>query len=232
MTEPDGTIPLVDEGRHQSWLAHCLASSSSTPLSTTDAELLLCAMQVIEVAAGAELMSRYEPSDRVFVLERGRVALSRPNSDRSRMLQIHHPGDTFGDVGLFLNRPIPVDAVALEDAELLVIDGKALLDLIGTRPGIAMRWMVSLAQRVADAQDRLEDLLAGPLDYQLASLLIHAAGPDGVVSTSQETLAHLLGARRPSVARSLANLERQGLVEKHYRQVRIVDLDRLAALTD
>lgn len=213
-------------------MASRLGSSAGSPLSITDIDLLTDAMTAETATAGTVLFNRHDAGNVVFMLERGRVALSRPTDDRSRVLQILKPGDIFGDVAVLLGQSAPVNAIALDDVELLTIDGGNLLKLLMTRPAISMRWMSSLAERLAATQDRLEELLAGPLDFQLAALLTHTADRAGSVAVSQETLAHLLGARRPSISRSLASLERQGLVQKHYRQIQITDPERLAALTN
>ena len=220
---------MMDHAARASWLAQCLGNSSHSPLGQEDLDELLRAAETDRAPAGAVVLDR-DDAGTVFVLETGKVALTRPGAGRSPMLQILHPGDIFGDLGVLLGRPAPVDAVVLDDAEFLTIDGDRLLWLVSTRPRIALRWMVSVAGRLDAAQDRLEELLAGPLDFQLATLLRHTADADGVLNLSQETLGKLLGVRRPSIARSLGNLERQGLIERHYRQVRIVDPDRLAAL--
>lgn len=219
-----------DDAARAAWLARCLGNAAHSPLGEEDLEEILAVATMERFAAGEVVFSRDDPSDQVFILERGKVALTRPHAERTPMLQILHPGDIFGDLAVLLGQRAPVDAVVLEDAELLTIPGDKLLWLVATRPRISLRWMVSIAGRLAAAQDRLEELLSGPLDYQLAALLRHAKDDEGVVRVSQETLAQLLGARRPSVARSLANLEKQGLIEKQYRQIRIVDDERLAAL--
>ncbi len=213
------------------WLAKCLGNSTASPLGEDDLEALLAVSRVRRVGADELLFARSEAIQDVYILEKGKVALTRTNSDRVPILQVLHAGDVFGDVGLFLGEPAPVDAVVLEDAVVLCISGPELVRLLSTRPRVAMRWMVSMAARLAESQNRLEELLAGPLDHQLASLLTHAANPDGTVVASQEMLARLLGARRPSISRSLANLEKRGLVERHYRQIRIMDADGLVAMT-
>ncbi len=213
-----------------SWLAQCLGNSAHSPLGQEDLDEILQVADVGAAPAGSVLFSRSDESNRIFIIETGKVALTRSSSERTPMLQILNPGDIFGDLAVLLGRGSPVDAVVLEDAQFLTIEGDKLLWLVSTRPRIALRWMVSIAGRLTAAQDRLEDLLAGPLDFQLASLLRHAADRNGVVRVSQEILARLLGARRPSVARSLANLEKQGLIEKHYREIRIVNADGLDAL--
>jgi CRP-like cAMP-binding protein len=213
------------------WLAKCLGNSTASPLGEDDLEALLAVSRVKRATADELLFTRADPIQDVYILEKGKVALTRTNSDRIPILQILHAGDVFGDVGLFLGRAAPVDAIVLEDALVLCIPGPELVRLLSTRPRIAMRWMVSMAARLAESQNRLEQLLAGPLDHQLASLLTHAASSEGTVAASQEMLARLLGTRRPSIARSLASLEKRGLVERHYREIRIIDADRLVAMT-
>jgi CRP-like cAMP-binding protein len=221
----------MDVASHGPWLAQCLGNSPASPLDHADLAALLHVASAKVALANDVLFMRDEPVGDVFILEKGKVALTRPTVGRTPLLQILHPGDVFGDVGLFLGRPAAVTAVVLEDAEFLCLSGPDLVRLVSTRPRIAVRWMVSMAARLADTQDRLEELLAGPLDIRLASLLSHAVDDDGLVVTSQETLAQLLGSRRPSIARSLANLEKQGLIERHYRQIRVIDVGRLVALT-
>ena len=222
----------MDDAARAGWLAQCLGNAAHSPLGREDLDDLLAASTIEEAAAGTVIFSRDDPIDHVFILETGKVALTRPGLDRAPLLQILHPGDIFGDLPILLGKGAPVDAVVLEDAQFLTIEGDKLLWLVSTRPRIALRWMVSIAGRLADAQDRLEQLLAGPLDFQLATLLLHAADPkDGRVRLSQETLAQLLGAARPSVARSLSNLEKQGLIEKRYREIALIDVAGLQALT-
>ncbi|MEM9131713.1 MAG: Crp/Fnr family transcriptional regulator [Actinomycetota bacterium] len=216
--------------RHATWLARCLGNSPASPLSPSDLEAMLAVSTVETAGSGAVLFERDDPVRDVYIVEKGKVALARPHGGEPSLLQILHPGDVFGDVGLFLGRPNPVDAIALEPVELLRLAGPDLVRLVSTRPGIAVRWMVSMAARLADAQDRLDALLAGPLDYQVASLLDHAADQGDQVTITQETLARLLGARRPSVSRSLASLEKQGLIARRYGKIELLDRPRLAAL--
>ena len=202
----------------------------TAPLSESDVAALVKIMTVRKAGAGEVLFSRHEDLREVFVLESGRVALARPNVDRTSFLNLLEPGDVFGDVGQLIGRTAPVDAVVLNDATVLSMPGAELVQLMMIRPRVAMRWMASMAARLAVAQDRLEELLSGPLDYQLGSMLLHLADHNGEVLVSQQTIAQLLGSRRPSVARSLANLERRGLVERKYRKILVLDPAGLRAL--
>ena len=87
---------------------------------------------------------------------------------------------------------------------------------------LARRWLVSVASRMAEMQDRVSDLLAGGLDRQVASWLLREGVGEGV-AVSQLTLARLLGARRTSVNQSLRRLEDAGYIETGYRRITVVD---------
>ena len=213
---------MVEDPRHR-WVALHLGVGPVAPLSADDAAALVDIMTVRSAPSGKALFCRNDPVEQVFVLESGSVALARPNADHSAFLHLLGPGDIFGDLPQLLGKTAPVDAVVLEDATVLTMEGSDLIGLMMTRPRIAMRWMASMAARLNAAQDRMEELLAGPLDYQLASMLLHLADAEGMVAVSQQTISHLLGARRPSIARSLANLERRGFIEKHYRRIHVCD---------
>jgi len=117
----------------------------------------------------------------------------------------------------------------VEDSVILGIDSLKLFSLLGERPKLARRWLVSVAGRMSEMQDRVSDLLVGNLDRQVASWLLREAGSEGV-SVSQQTLAHLLGARRTSVNQSLRRLEEQKLIETGYRYVSVADPDALKAV--
>ena len=115
---------------------------------------------------------------------------------------------------------------------MLSMDTDALFVLLQTRPQVARRWFVSLAERLAGLQGRLVDMLAGGLESQLASLLLREGGAVGEVRLSHNHLVDLLGVRRTSVQRVLKSLESAGLVVLHYRRIELIDRSGLASLID
>jgi DNA-binding Lrp family transcriptional regulator len=73
-----------------------------------------------------------------------------------------------------------------------------------------------------NAERRILQLAGRDLKTQLANLLLDE-GRDGSVALPQESLAALLGVRRPSLNKILREFERAGVVELSYRCVDIVD---------
>lgn len=211
------------------WLARSLGRGDLAPLAPTDVELLAGLTTERRVPAGGCLFYEDETPAQVHVVRAGSVELTRLVGGRKVGLQVLRAGDVFGDVPVLMQMAEPVSACALEDSVVLSMEPTHLWKLLETHPRIAKRWMISLAARLAKAQDRVSDLLAGPLDAQLASFLLHE-NQDGDVTLSQEQLARSVGATRSSVNQTLKRFESQGHIELGYRRVSVRDPDALAAL--
>ncbi len=218
--------------RYGTWLACCLSRGPRSPLGEGDVELLAQEMGEQSYAGGTFVFRQGDPAARVHVVRTGSVELSREVKGRRVILQVLRPGDVFGDVPVFLGDPEPFDARAVEDCTVLELDSAALYHLLQTRPLVARRWFVSLAERMAGLQNRLVDLLAGGIESQLASILLREADAQGRVQATQSSLAGMLGAQRSSVQRVLKMLESAGLIELRYRCIDLVDRGGLASLLD
>ncbi len=218
--------------RYGAWLACCLSRGPRSPLGEGDVELLAREMGEQSYAGGTFVFRQGDPAAKVHVVRSGSVELSKMVKGRRVTLQMLRPGDVFGDVPVFLGDPEPFDARAAEDCTVLELDSAALYHLLQTRPLVARRWFVSLAERMAGLQGRLVDLLAGGIEAQLASVLLREADAHGRVQATQSSLAGMLGAQRSSVQRVLKLLESAGLIELHYRCIDLVDRGGLASLLD
>ena len=216
--------------RYGSWLACCLSRGPTSPLGKGDLAMLAEEMGTESVAGGMFVFREGDESARVHVVRTGGIELSRMLGGRRVTLQVLRPGDVFGDVPAFLGAPEPFDARAIEDSTLLSLDADALFALLQTRPAIARRWFVSMAERMAGLQSRLIDLLAGGLEAQLASVLLRNADGVGEVKITQKDLGAMLGVQRSSVQRVLKDLESAGLIELGYRRITVADSGGLSSL--
>ena len=218
--------------RYASWVACCLSRGRRAPLNPHDLTQLIDELSERRVAGGTYGFRQGDDAARVHIVRSGRVELSRTVGRRHVTLQELRAGDVFGDVPALLGEPEPFDARAIEDTVILTLEVPALLGLLQTRPLVAQRWFISLAERMATMQQRLIGLLAGGLEAQVADLLLREAGVGDTVSITQSRLADLLGSQRSSVQRVLKNLEAAGVIESGYRKITIVDAVGLSALVD
>lgn len=194
--------------------------------------MLEAELGVDSFAGGTFVFRQGEKAAKVHIVRTGSVELCSTLSGRRVTLQVLRPGDVFGDVPVFLGEPEPFDARAVGDCTVLSLDTESLFGLLQTRPLVAQRWFVSMAERMSGLQQRLIDLLAGGLEAQLASILLREADTDGQITMTQADLASLLGVQRSSVQRVLKDLESAQLIELHYRRIELVDAGGLATLLD
>jgi CRP-like cAMP-binding protein len=174
---------------------------------------------------GDYLFRQGDQPTRVFVLLRGTVELSVLSQGRRLVVQVLGPVSVFGDVPLVSRRPEPFDSRVLEPALVIPIPAENFLALLRDAR-VTMPWLVSVATRMAALQERLIGVLGGRLEDRLALLLLQQAHGNRV-RLSQQTLAGLLGVNRSSVNRCLRHLQDAGLVDLRYREIRLLDNDRM-----
>jgi CRP-like cAMP-binding protein len=179
------------------------------------------------VDEGRYLFRQGEQPTLVFILLHGMIELSVREGRRRMTVQVLSPVSVFGDVPLVSRLPEPFDSRVLESADVIPIPAEDFSRLLRD-PRMATPWLVSVSTRMAALQARLIGLLTGRLEDRLALLLLQQAQGD-TVRLSQETLADLLGANRSSVNRSLHRLQNEGMIDLRYREIRLVERERLWA---
>lgn len=219
--------------RHALWIARAMARTDLTPLRSADIDQLERAVRVRHEPQGSLLIAAGEEVNAVHVVRSGevRLAIRRPLGGR-QLVGLIREGGVVGDIPMFCERAMPFDALAGQHTTILEIPRDQLLHLLTQSPSLALRWMTSLAKRLEQTQHRMVSMLTQDLKMQIAVLLLDERERDAmggwVVRLSHATIAQLLGVRRQSVSRVLANLREQGLVTSGYRAIALNDLDGLA----
>ena len=78
-----------------------------------------------------------------------------------------------------------------------------------------------LRRRLGAVQGRVGDLLAGDLQAQVASLLLHESAQADSIALTQQTVADLLGVQRTSVSRVLHESTRRGVINVGYGHIAV-----------
>ncbi len=112
---------------------------------------------------------------------------------------------------------------------MITLSRQRWTQLLASSPSLSLRWMTSIAWRLDDDRRRLVVITSKPLISQVAYLLLDLAESElegrSVARLSHTTIAHLLGARRQSVTRVIAQLRQQGLVATSYGSTVLLDQD-------
>jgi CRP-like cAMP-binding protein len=187
-----------------------------------------------EFAKGTVLFREGEAGKDMFVLQSGRIAISKRVRDVEKTLAILGPGEFFGEMAIIANKPRNATATVTEDAKLLVIDSKMFEAMIRGNAEIAVRMIKKLAERLSEADAQIENLLmsdpAGRVVHHLLQLSRTRGRPGehGVeVDFPVRELPQVLGVGEPAIRSMLHRLERAGLIERGGDRLTVYDQGRL-----
>jgi len=107
--------------------------------------------EVQEVAAGAVLAQAGDPGDRFFVIVNGAARIEVSPQKQSRI----SPGEFFGEMSLVDGEPRSATVVADTAMRLLIIHRRDFMTLLGEVPGLTERILITLCQRVRNAEKAL-----------------------------------------------------------------------------
>jgi len=187
-----------------------------------------------EFPRGTVLCREGEPGKEMWVIQSGKVAITKKVRDVEKELALLGPGEFLGEMAIIANKPRNASATVREDARLLVIDPKTFEAMIRGNSEIAVRMIKMLSSRLSDADAQIEALLLADPSSRVVQHLITACqshgqdGPEGVeVEFPVRELPRLLGVGEPAIRHLLARLERAGLLAISGDRVTVADTARL-----
>lgn len=190
----------------------------------------------IILAAGA-------PIDHLIVVAHGRLKIAHTSrSGREQVLRFLGPGMFLGEMGLFFpTTNLEGDLTALEPSDVCMVPREAVQAILRRHPGVALRLLETLAQRLAEAEQLIVDLGVRDVGQRLAAELVRLApegtpGPDGIrirLPVTWGEMAVRLGTTAESLSRRLKAMVAQGWIRQEgQRTVILRDLERLQAVVD
>ncbi len=179
--------------------------------------------------AGATIFVEGEACAGFHIVTDGLVRIYRVSAEgRLHTLSLLRPLSTFNEVAAVDGGPNPFDAVAVTNAEVLVISHRSLLDLMSTERTLLSNYVQSLAHLNREYIERLEDMTFRTIPSRLAKLFLHEATygdqiAEAPTQLTQEDIASILGTTREVVGRALRGLLNAGLLRKKGRFIFIAD---------
>lgn len=108
-----------------------------------------------------------------YIVAEGRVKILKHSSlGKEFVIAFFGPGEMFGEVAVFENRPYPGSAQAVAETKVLEVGREDFRSFLAHRPETALRIINVLAGRLRDAQNRLRDLAGERVEQRLARMLL------------------------------------------------------------
>ena len=187
-----------------------------------------------EIPKGTVLFREGEPGKEMYVLQSGKVAISKKVRDVEKVLAILGPGEFFGEMAIIANKPRNASATVAEDAKLLVIDPKTFESMIRGNAEIAVRMIKKLAERLSEADAQIENLLLSDPSSRIIHQVLQACQNRGrpmeegiEIDFPIRDLPREIGLGEPAIRFMLDKLERAGLIERSGDRLTVYDTARL-----
>lgn len=200
--------------------------------SLTDEEMtsLADAATRIGLARNEVLFREHDEADDLYVVEDGRVAITRSSFDaRESVLFLMEHGDLLGEMPIFDGRPRSANVKALEPSTLLRVPYSVVRELYERRPELLWEVVEMFALRLRTMDDALADTMFLDVAGRTAKRLIElAAGKEEFqLPITQEELARMVGASRERVNKAISSFIRLGWLDQTDRTYRIVNREAM-----
>ncbi len=169
---------------------------------------------------GHSVVHAGDRTDYVYLVLTGslKVIVSDENG-REVILSILGQGELFGEMGIFGEQPRSASVVAVMPSDLIMISKNDFRRLMHDNFEVAWRMMCNLADRLRNADRKIESLALMDVYGRVARLLIEMSedvnGQVLVVSKiTKQDIARMIGASREMVSRVMKDLSLQGLIEE------------------
>lgn len=205
------------------------------PLSDSEIEDIERSSEVQHWRQRAVLFQEGEDCSGMHFVLTGSVQLYRDHEGKEQIVMIQGPGNALSTVPLLDRGPYPISARAMVTSTTLFLPIDHFNRLFTESTAFHDLIIADLAARHRNALTLLNIIALKPVLGRVATLIVKAAAQANALDGSiefelplkQEQLANEVATTREGVARSLARLRREGVIEQRGASIRVLDAEKL-----
>ncbi len=167
-----------------------------------------------------------------YIVAEGKVKVLKYSSlGKEFIIAFFGPGEMFGEVAVFENKPYPASAQAVVETKVVGIKREGFLFFLANRPQVALRIISVLGGRLRDAQGRLRDIAGERVEQRLASVLLMLSAKLGhTLPFTRQEIADMVGTTTETAIRVISHLKDRGIIRSVRGKVIILDREKLRLL--
>ncbi|POZ60981.1 Crp/Fnr family transcriptional regulator [Chromobacterium alticapitis] len=183
---------------------------------------------------GRMLFHRGDECDGMYAVVYGKVKLAILSPQGvEKVVEIIHPGQSFAEAVMFLGKPYPVQAQALEDSLLIFVAADAVFQALAGDPAFARNMLAGMSLRLHGMVRDVERYSVESALQRVIGYLLQQLDGDAPAELTLEANKNLVASRLnltpETFSRVLQQLSKAGLLEVHGRELRLPDPGALAA---
>ena len=169
-----------------------------------------------------------------YIVAEGRIKVLKHSSlGKEFIVAFFGPGEMFGEVAVFENKPYPASSQTVEETRILGIRREQFLSFLAQRPQIALRIIGVLGGRLRDAQSRLKDLAGERVEQRLSqTLLMLSAKLGSTLPFTRQEIADMAGTTTETAIRFMSRLKEGGIIRSTRGKIIILDETKLRLLSE
>lgn len=149
---------------------------------------------------------------------------------KGHILRLVGPGGAFGYRALFADEPYYASAVAHDDCEVCVLSKEGVAELIKKFPVVAVRLLQKVSQDLRRSEQRFCGMTDKTATERVAESLLYLKQQFSENSWTRKDIADHAGTTPETVIRTLADFEKDGLIEQKGRSIKITKQAQLAEI--
>jgi len=190
------------------------------------------------VKAGRVIFNENEQGDTMYIIQKGRVKITKRIGNVEKILMVLQKGDFFGEMAIVNQAPRTATATAVDNCELLCFNRQGFLSMISKNSNIAMNIIEKLCLRLQKADNAIRDLTKRDNKLLVISALndlIHAHHGAGnvqsfVYADAIKSIAEQIGSTQKEVEAEIQQLIGSGFLNTDGYNLEIIKINELEKL--
>ncbi|TVR74293.1 MAG: Crp/Fnr family transcriptional regulator [Spirochaetaceae bacterium] len=190
---------------------------------------------------GRMIFCEYEPGNNFYLIQEGRVQITKVMGSIEKAIDILQPGEVFGEMAILEEAPRSASAIALDEVTLLEFNRANFEILMQGNPQIALTLLKTFVKRIHDQRRRFLILKLNDVQARVADVFLmfyegqanKSAGQDKFeVAVTANDVAHWAGLSPDKVKVVINQFAKQRRLEVFQNKIvvsNIHDLQRLVA---
>lgn len=188
----------------------------------------------VRVTKGGLLFQKGDPANGFYLVVHGQVKLAFPSPNGTeKVVEIIHPGQSFGEAVMFMEKPYPVNAQALADSLLLHVAKATVFEEIERNSAFARKMLAGLSIRLHGLINDVEAYSLRSSAQRVIGYLLSQAGdapaaPANIaLPAAKAVIASRLNITPETFSRILHDLTSAGLIAVEGKHITIADWAKL-----
>jgi CRP/FNR family cyclic AMP-dependent transcriptional regulator len=189
-------------------------------------------------APGAVICREGEEGEEMYIIQKGKVRVSKRFARTTHVVSVLEKGDFFGEMAIVNRIKRTATVTAIDAVELLVFDREGLQNMIARNAKIALNIIDKLCRRLQNAHLKIQHLVKrdakGLIALHLRHLFQELAGDSASIAyeKSLEEISLSLELPMEEVRGALQGLQAEGMISLAGDTMALVDRNKLFELTE